>query len=108
MAEEKKSWIDLLLDKSRAEFSQLPAEPIHETCRVEEFMLPMPDGAALATYIRKPVGDGPFPTIAMRSCYPHQDPLLQLYAAEYSRRGFAFVWQYCRGTGLFKVNGFPI
>jgi len=107
MADEKKTWMEYLLESSRAEFNQLPSEPVHATCSIEEIMLQMPDGIKLAAYIRKPLGSGPFPTIAMRSCYPHQEPLLQLYAEEYSRRGFAYVWQYCRGTGLSEGEWVP-
>lgn len=107
MTHGKKTWLDIVLESSRVEFGRLPAEPVHKICAIEEIMLPVTDGSKLATYIRRPIGNGPFPTIAMRSCYPHQDPLLQLYAEEYSRRGFAFVWQYCRGTGRSEGEWVP-
>lgn len=67
----------------------------------------MRDGVKLYTVCRVPVGDGPFPTIVMRSCYPMQEPIYRLNAQEYCWRGFAYVYQFCRGTGSSEGEWVP-
>ena len=80
-------------------FNSLEIKPSFSPARAETIMLPMSDGVSLATIIQKPESSGPFPTIILRSCYPLQESLYKLYANEYCKRGFAFVYQFCRGTG---------
>ena len=107
MADKKTNWMDYVLEMNRCDYDSLPAEPSFVSNSLEEIMLPMSDGISLSTFCQKPQGKGPFPTIVMRSCYPEQDPLMTLHAAEYSRRGYAFVWQHCRGTGRSEGNWVP-
>ena len=72
-----------------------------------EWMLPMRDGVKLRTIIQfpgKPLESTfterkTYPVVVQRSCYPHTEQLLELHAREYSKRGFVFVYQWCRGTG---------
>ena len=40
-----------------------------------------------------------FPAIAVRCCYPFQASLLELRAKGCTKYGFAFIVQWCRGTG---------
>lgn len=107
MAENKLTWIDKLLTACRNDYASLPAMPLFEIAAPEVFMLRLSDGIALCTVCRKPLGDGPFPTIVMRSCYPEQDPVMDLHAESYCRRGFAFVYQHCRGTGKSEGRWVP-
>ncbi|WP_455437618.1 CocE/NonD family hydrolase [Hungatella hathewayi] len=58
------------------------------------------DGIKLKTIIVKPVGiEGPFPTIVQRTCYLQQAELLEIQSQELAKRGFAAVYQWCRGIG---------
>ena len=61
----------------------------------EVIMLPMDDGVKLETIIWKPVGEGPWPTAFTRGPYGTTDTL----GEEYAKRGFAYVYQNCRGKG---------
>ena len=57
-------------------------------------------GFRLSTQLYVPEGEGPWPTVVMRSPYlpaSAKDVLLQ--AREYAKRGVAYVVQRCRGTG---------
>ncbi len=66
----------------------------------EEKMLPSEDGVRLRTWFYFPEKmEGPYPTIAVRCCYVMQAELLELKAKAFNRKGFAFVIQWCRGTG---------
>ena len=107
MPEERKNWTDYQLSAAKAEYAQLPVRKNLEIIEPEKKMLTMSDGNRLYTYCRRPVGPGPFPAIIMRSCYPEQEPVLQLHAAEFSRRGYAFVFQLCRGTGKSEGQWLP-
>lgn len=81
------------------EYRTLSVQPYTNACAPEEIQLTMTDGTQLRTVIRKPEGTGPFPTIIMRSCYPSNEGEYLLHAQEYCARGFAFVYQFCRGVG---------
>ena len=67
----------------------------------KEVMLPMRDGVKLRTVFQFPEMKGAqsYPTILMRSCYPFMEVILEQQAIEYSKRGFLFICQWCRGTG---------
>lgn len=66
----------------------------------EEEMLPSGDGTRLKTWFYYPAElEGPFPTIAVRCCYVQQAEMLEYKAKAFNKKGFAFVVQWCRGTG---------
>lgn len=107
MADTKPTRMERMLESSRKAYSQLPVTPQVIGHTIEQVMLPMTDGVSLCTFCARPDQTGPFPTIVMRTCYPDQDPLMALHAAEYNKRGFAFVWQHCRGTGRSEGQWVP-
>ena len=76
------------------EYNALEERPCVEICEAEELRIPMSDGVLLRTVVQKPQGEGPFPTIIMRSCYPSNEGQFRLHAREYCSRGFAFVYQF--------------
>lgn len=70
---------------------QQPAQPVHE----EMVLIPSADGTPLAASVTRPAGEGPFPTIVVRSPY---DRMNQRPAAEqWAAAGYAFVRQDVRG-----------
>lgn len=103
----KNNWMVKVLADMKQDYARLETAPTHTVCQSETIMLPMPDGCRLYTVVHRPTGPGPFPTILMRSCYPDQEAMLRLNGEEYSRRGFAFVYQMCRGTGLSEGKWQP-
>lgn len=88
-----------MLEKLKKEFAECKVQPRYSLCSVEEKMLPATDGVLLRTILYRPQGREKMPVIAMRTCYPHNECVYQAMAKEYATRGFAFVYQYCRGTG---------
>lgn len=72
-----------------------------------EEMMVMPDGVRLRTIFYRPNTDKAVSTIIMRTCYPQNDKIYRETAEEYCNRGFAFVYQYCRGTGGSEGNWEP-
>ena len=63
-------------------------------------MAPMRDGVKLATYILVPEGEGPFPTVLIRSVY--KDGVIPWGAfghEKYLAADYAYVFQSTRGTG---------
>lgn len=66
----------------------------------EQIMLPSSDGVRLRTEIFRPDGiPAPWPVVVTRTCYPFSWPQTAALGREYAKRGFAFVCQFCRGTG---------
>lgn len=54
------------------------------------------DGVPLDTHVLLPRGDGPFPTVFVRSPYP-MGPVLDQRCARFNRHGYACAWQSVRG-----------
>lgn len=86
-------------DRVRKEFLECAYAPETDVSPPTEEMMMMPDGQALRTIIYRPKKSVPVPVIIMRTCYPENDGVYRAMAEEYCKRGFAFVYQYCRGTG---------
>lgn len=87
------------LQRVRDEFAKCRYEAAYEIKACYEEMLEMPDGVQLRTIIYRPDREGPLPTIVVRTCYLNNDYLYRATAEEYCRRGFNYIYQYCRGTG---------
>src|SRR5262249_23054469 len=70
-----------------------------------EQMVPMRDGPKLATDVYLPEGSGPWPVVLMRTPYGKNSQMMAQLSAinAWTRHGFAFVIQDCRGT--FKSEG---
>ena len=62
-------------------------------------MVPMRDGARLATDLHLPDGAGPFPTIITRGPYGKVTPMTPTLVKEWNAKGYAFVTQDVRGRG---------
>lgn len=63
-------------------------------------MLSSSDGARLRTVILKPTAPPPpWPVVVTRTCYPLSESYTLSLGREYAKRGIAFVYQFCRGTG---------
>lgn len=76
-----------------------PEKPHYALRPLEEFMLPMPDGVRLKTYLQRPDTEKPVPVVLMRSPYVFNTALYYLTAHRFAQYGIAVVWQYCRGIG---------
>lgn len=85
--------------KVRGDLAECPVAPSYAMRPVEEIMLPMADGVRLRTIISRPERAGRLPVIVIRTCYPQNDPTYRTLAEEYGRRGYGFIYQYCRGSG---------
>ncbi len=96
---EEEELIGSYLKQLRTQFEALDEKPFCRAADPKITMLPMSDGVKLYTVCFTPAQTGKFPTILMRSCYPAQEPAYRLTAEEYCKRGFAYVYQFCRGTG---------
>lgn len=71
----------------------------HESWEEGEDSVPCRDGARLRVFWFRPAGNGPWPTIVQRSCYPHAHEAYRIHGRELAKRGYGYICQYCRGTG---------
>ncbi|MBQ6550689.1 MAG: CocE/NonD family hydrolase [Lachnospiraceae bacterium] len=107
MSEEKKelSQTDIrrakMMEEMKAAYDALPYPVLYgeEDIEVTEMMLPAGDGVGLRTWFTKPKEKQAWPTIVQRSCYADNIEIGRATALEYAKRGFAYVFQMCRGTG---------
>lgn len=94
-----------LLRRTREDYGSLGIPVTEGEVKVEEMMLPMPDGVGLKTYIFHMAqdylqeGERSFPVILQRSPYFHAMDSYRIHGAELARRGFVYIVQCCRGTG---------
>ena len=73
----------------------------------EEIMLPMRDGKRMRTILYKPTNTNQYPVIFRRTCYPNDEPLIIIDAENFSKRGYCFIYQFCRGTGGSEGTWLP-
>ena len=94
-------------ERTKREFEDSGFPVICDIGAVRELSLPMPDGAELFTVCCLPRTPGPYHTIFQRTCYTIYDLELKTTAEEYCKRGFAYVFQYCRGIGRSQGKWVP-
>lgn len=73
----------------------------------EELMLPMQDGKCMRTVLYHPQGSAQYPVILRRTCYPRDEALIAIDAENFARRGYCFIYQFCRGTGGSEGDWLP-
>ena len=88
------------LEKLSGLYNELEIKPFCEVKDPIEYMVQMSDGINLRTVVFLPKGREHVPVVLQRTCYPQNEAICNLHAAEYCRRGFGFVVQWCRG-----ING---
>ncbi|MCK4660534.1 MAG: CocE/NonD family hydrolase [Phycisphaerae bacterium] len=77
------------------EADPLLSKPRYEITVEQNVNVPMRDGLELATDIYRPLADGRFPAILVRT--PYKKEMSELEARYYARRGYVFAVQDCRG-----------
>ena len=71
------------------------------------FLMPMSDGINLNCYMVRPKGCQTLPVILQRTCYPFTAFVSQIHGEELAKRGYAYIYQYCRGTEKSEGNWVP-
>ena len=94
-----KDYENMIKKQYMNEFSTIPCDYSDAQIIFEEIMVPMSDGTGMKTYVYRPDANTAVPTLFQRGCYPNHLPMIKLYAPELAKRGFACVFQFCRGTG---------
>jgi len=84
---------EILLQKP--ETDPLLSTPKYEIIEKHNVEIPMRDGIKLTTNIYRPDAEGKFPVILTRT--PYKKEMVELQAKYYSRRGYVFAVQDCRG-----------
>ena len=84
---------------------QFAKSGVSESCAAferKENQIEMRDGVKLHTIYYFPKEDGTaeektYPVILTRTCYPGNDRIHRAYGEGLARRGYVYVYQYCRG-----------
>lgn len=87
------------LEGARQEYESGVRPPDHAIAGTREERVLTRDGVALRTIVYLPEGEGPWPTLLTRTPYGFIEPIEDVNGREYASRGFAYVVQFCRGTG---------
>ncbi|MBP1755208.1 MAG: putative hydrolase, CocE/NonD family [Firmicutes bacterium] len=98
-AEEIQLFFQNTLNNIEMSYEESGVDKITEDVREEEIWICMQDKVRLRAKLYKPAGFQTLPLILQRTCYPHNEPIYQAHAKELAKRGFAFLFEYCRGTG---------
>ena len=87
--------------------AQFAKSGVSESCAAferKDSQIEMRDGVKLHTiyYFPREGGSGEnkkYPVILTRTCYPGNDRIHRAYGEGLARRGYVYVYQYCRGRG---------
>lgn len=82
----------------REQYESSGFNPRYEAGDVHTVSVECRDGVKLTTDIYLPPVPGPYPTIVVRCPYPQQEGLWRLHGEELTKRGYALVCEWCRGT----------
>ncbi len=99
--------------KTQMEYDNSGYQELYSSYIESEEMLTMADGIKLKTYLFKPIDktgsvtNTSLPAILVRSCYPSQLSDYRVHGKNLAKRGYAFVVQFCRGTGDSEGEWFP-
>lgn len=93
--------------------AQFAKSGVSESCAAferKDSQIEMRDGVKLHTiyYFPREGGSGEnkkYPVILTRTCYPGNDRIHRAYGEGLARRGYVYVYQYCRAEGSRKENG---
>lgn len=89
-----------IVAKIKSQYDEVSYPVLYKVKPYEEIMLPMSDEVRLRTRIYRPETENrQLPVVIQRCCYPQNEIFLEIHGEEFTKRGFAFVYQYCRGTG---------
>lgn len=86
------------LEGIRNQYNNSEFEPEYTAGSMSTVKVPCRDGVELTADIYTPVMQGPYPTIVVRCPYPQQVELWKLHGEELTKRGYALVCEWCRGT----------
>ena len=86
-----------MIDSVRSSYRQDVYPATYEMDEIKEVMVPMRDGIKLRTVICSPKGEGSWPVLFVRTPYPMYE-FFKAHGEEYAKRGFIYVFQFCRGT----------
>ncbi len=96
------------LEGIRSQYNNSGFEPEYAAGDMRTVKVPCRDGVELTADIYTPVTQGPHPTIVVRCPYPQQVELWKLHGEELTKRGYALVCEWCRGTytsgGVWEPN----
>ncbi|WP_408072606.1 CocE/NonD family hydrolase [Butyrivibrio sp. JL13D10] len=96
------------MEHMKALISELPLPDIAGEGDREVRKIRCGDGTGLSTWYYFPKDlEGPYPTVAVRCCYPQQEESLEYKAKAFNKKGFAFVIQWCRGIGESEGEWVP-
>ena len=96
-----------ILRQKVQEYEESGFQPEYSSFAAEDLFVPMSDGVQLHTTVYRPAGTWlgsgkassreKFPVILQRTCYPSQEELLKIHGEQLAKRGYIFIYQYCRG-----------
>lgn len=86
------------LENIRNQYNSSGFRPKYASGTMRTVTVSCRDGVELTTDIYTPVMKGPYPTIVVRCPYPQQVDLWRLHGEELTKRGYAMVCEWCRGT----------
>ncbi|MCD8054669.1 MAG: CocE/NonD family hydrolase [Lachnospiraceae bacterium] len=107
MTEEQRLFQEKKRDVVLKDFKELEDRIIGEPGTFREYMVAMRDGCRMRTVVCLPPGRERVPVILQRTPYPNSEMVFQTVAQEMTKRGFGYVYSFCRGTGGSEGEWYP-
>ena len=97
--DDMKALLENFLNYIRQSYANSGVETVTDEVSAEEIWIPMRDNVKLRAILYRPKAYEKLPLILQRTCYPHNDVFYRVTAEEFAKRGYAFLYEYCRGIG---------
>lgn len=88
-----------MLEFIKKQFESSNHREKYSNIKKEEFKFKLSNGDELVTILFKPDVNEKFSIVSARTPYPNMGEYFEIIAEEFAKRGIAFVFQFCRGTG---------
>ncbi len=94
----KDALMQMILKELEEEYAACGYAEECEDFEIQEVMVPTRDGIGLRTFVYLPQSEEKvYPVILQRTCYPFWEFTMKKHGEALAARGFAFVYQFCRG-----------
>ncbi len=98
-SEEMQLFFQNKLNEIEKSYALSGVEVVTEEILENEIWITMKDQIKLRAMLYQPKGFQKLPLILQRTCYPQNELFYQIHARELAKRGYGFMYEYCRGTG---------
>lgn len=94
---DRENFKNSIIKHVREDYAKAHRPALNVEIEASSFKIPMSDGINLNCYMIRPKVNHTLPVILQRTCYPFSAFINQIHGEELAKRGYAYIYQFCRG-----------